>query len=125
MGDDQDSGLLLVRGPAQELDDLLPVLPVESAGRLVGEAESRVLDEGRPDGDTLLLAAGELSGAKACLLGEPELGQHFIDADSRFFRCRPAAPTQNDLQLLPRGKGREEIIALKNKAKVAETKRFL
>src|SRR5438034_11677358 len=67
---DEDRGLLLVRGPAKKLDDLLPMLPVECAGRLVGEAESWILDEGPADGHALLLAARELSGPQRGFLGQ-------------------------------------------------------
>ena len=53
------SGLELV----EDLVDLVAGLAVELAGRLVGEDDHRVLDQGPGDRDPLLLAARELPGA--------------------------------------------------------------
>src|SRR5271157_5334006 len=59
--DDQGRlGRLLHR--AEDPVDLVPRLGVELAGRLVGQHEQRLLDQGSGDGDALLLAAGELVG---------------------------------------------------------------
>ena len=48
---------------AEDLVDLVAGLGVELAGRLVGQDEHRLLDQGPGDGHALLLAAGELVGA--------------------------------------------------------------
>ena len=47
--------------PLQQSQDLLARLGVEIAGRLVGEQQRRVGDDGARDRDALLLAAGELA----------------------------------------------------------------
>ncbi len=64
------------------LDDALEHLPetfarvrVEIAGRLVGEEDSRLEEEGAGDGNALLFAARERLGAVMGPLGEPERGE--------------------------------------------------
>ena len=44
----------------QEVEDLVPGLAVEVAGRFITEQERRVRHDGTGDPDALLLAAGEL-----------------------------------------------------------------
>ena len=58
---DQDDGQpLLAVELLEHVEDLDAGARVEVAGRLVGEEEGGVVDEGAGDGDALLLAAGEL-----------------------------------------------------------------
>src|SRR6266511_4120471 len=60
---DQDDGLpAILAERAQQPDDLLAGRRVEVSGRLVGEHDPRLVPERPGDGDTLLLAAGELLG---------------------------------------------------------------
>ena len=65
---------------AQQRQDLDRALRVEIAGRLVGDDEVRVGDDGARDRDALLLAAGELRrrdgarGAASADRGERDLG---------------------------------------------------
>jgi hypothetical protein len=51
-----------VGGGVKQLDDLSAVRPIGGAGRLVGEAEGRLLDQGPSDGRPLLFAARQLAG---------------------------------------------------------------
>ena len=62
VGDDQERQAALAVQPAHQLDDLLGVLAVEVAGRLVGPDDRRVVDERAGDRHALALAAGELVG---------------------------------------------------------------
>ena len=60
---DNDKGLAeAVAEVEEEVVQLLLVLGVEGAGRLVGQDDSRVVDEGAGNGYALLLAARELGG---------------------------------------------------------------
>src|SRR3954447_12075774 len=57
----QDDGDPLLRVELLEhLEDLLARARIEVAGRLIGEQERGVIDQGPGDRDALLLAAGEL-----------------------------------------------------------------
>ena len=61
VGDDEHRGAGAV-DPVEQLHDPDRGHRVEVAGRLVGEQQRRVVDEGAGDRDALLLAAGELVG---------------------------------------------------------------
>ena len=56
----------------EEGQDLLRRAAVESAGRLVGEQEARVVHERPRDGDALLLSAGQLHGSVMRPIGEAD-----------------------------------------------------
>ncbi len=55
------------------------MLGVEVAGRLVGEDQLGLGDEGAGDRDALLLAARELAGAMARAMGDADLVHHLVD----------------------------------------------
>src|SRR5262249_20879932 len=122
--DDQDCGPALVGGAAQELHDLLAVVPVERARRLVGETEARVLDERTPNGDALLLAAGELSRSKVGLGPNAQLIEHEVRPAPGFSARHAFAPAQHHFQLLPGGERREEIETLENETEMLQTELF-
>ena len=62
---DHDDRLLeLAVEPLQQIERLLRVLRVEVTGRLVGDDDGRVGDDGTRDRDALLLAAGELAAMR-------------------------------------------------------------
>ncbi len=63
VGDDHDRATELVDRAAQKLEHLGGRGRVEVAGRLVGEDDCRLRDQGARDRDALLLAARELGGA--------------------------------------------------------------
>ena len=58
---------------AEDPVDLVAGLGVELAGRLVGQDEERLLDQGPGDRHALLLAAGELVGAVVEPVAEADL----------------------------------------------------
>jgi hypothetical protein len=62
VGDHDDGGVVFLRDLLQQADDLEPALGVERGGRFVGEDDRRLVGESTRDGDSLLLAAGELIG---------------------------------------------------------------
>src|SRR5262249_10350519 len=53
VGHHEDRGTI-ARGTVKKLDDLPAVSPVEGSSRFIGEAESRLLDQGPADRHTLL-----------------------------------------------------------------------
>ena len=56
------------------------MLGVEVAGRLVGEDQLGVADQGAGDGDALLLAARELARPVLGAVGDADLVHHRVDA---------------------------------------------
>ena len=74
VSDDNDRGTLLVES-VQQLEDRLAVHTVEVARRFVGKHDRGMSDERPGDGDTLTLAARQLSGASCGTLRKPYLAQ--------------------------------------------------
>jgi hypothetical protein len=72
---DHEDGVAFVVEFAEEANDFFLVGFVEVAGGLVGEDELGVIDEGAGDGDTLLLAAGKLSGEMLDAVGEADASE--------------------------------------------------
>src|SRR5579875_173402 len=79
----------------QQVDDLVPGVLVEVAGRLVGEHHPGLLDQGTGDRDPLLLAAGQFRWQMARPVGQPDAVQRG--------RCPPAAFRGPDAQRDQRG----------------------
>ncbi|GAA3241288.1 hypothetical protein GCM10020256_64160 [Streptomyces thermocoprophilus] len=77
MGDEQDGEAELPVEVAQQLEDGAGGLRVEGAGGLVGQQHLGVAGEGAGDADALLLAAGELGGVGARLVGEADEVEEF------------------------------------------------
>ena len=59
VGHHNDGAPLIVQ-PLKEGEDLLGGDRVQISGRFIGEDEIRIVDEAASDGDTLLLATGQL-----------------------------------------------------------------
>ena len=95
------------------------VLRVEVAGRLVGDEDGRVGDDGARDGDALLLAAGELPRVVVHAVVEAD----DVAAPSR--RARAARffeslrEQQRQLDVLERGEHRDQVVHLEDEADVA------
>ena len=73
----------------EQLHDLVAARAVEVAGRLVGDEEHRVGDDGAGDRHALLLAAGEFAGVWSSRPSSPTWPSAFM-AMSR--RSRPETP---------------------------------
>lgn len=67
---DHDDGVPLGVKAFEEFDDDSLIGGIEISGRLVGEEDGRVVDEGAGDADALLLASTELAGEVAGTVGE-------------------------------------------------------
>ena len=72
MGHDHQAGIELAVQLQHELEHVRCVHPVEIAGRLVGEHELRLGDQGASHRRALPLAAGELRGPVGEAFGEPD-----------------------------------------------------
>src|SRR4249919_1348636 len=72
VGHDQERQALLAVQPSHQRDDLLGVLAVQVARRLVGPDDRRVVDEGPRDRRTLALTARELVRNVRVPLAEPD-----------------------------------------------------
>jgi hypothetical protein len=124
MRDDQNGRVLIVSGGAQQLDDVLAVLPVEGGGRLIGEDEARLLDERSANRDTLLFTAGQLQRPQLCLFRQAEHVEHLSCFLAGFPERRAGAPAEDHFQLFAGGQGREEIVALEDETEVLEAEVF-
>ena len=62
VGGDQQRGVVLSAQLKQEVEDLGAGVGVQVAGRLIGQQQDGVVDQGVGDRDALLLPAGELVG---------------------------------------------------------------
>src|SRR6185503_11780312 len=90
-------------------------LAVEVAGRLVGDDQLRIGDEGARDCHALLLAAGELRGVVFRAVGEPDQAQRRGDV------LAPLAPgergeCERQLHVLERGQHRHQVVELEHEA---------
>ena len=120
VADQEQDGAAVVGGRVQQPDDLLAVAPVERAGRLVGEAEPRALEQGTPHGHALLLAAGELVGADVAAAAQAELVEHLGDAAAGLAARGALAPADDHLQLLAGRQRGEQVEALEDEAEVPQ-----
>ena len=71
--DDRDALVTVEAG--QQVHDLPAGLGVEIAGRLVGQQDGGLGDDGARDGDALLLAAGQLARRVIFAASQPDAGQ--------------------------------------------------
>ena len=75
VGDDDQRAAALLLLLAEQVEDLVAPFAVEVAGRLVGQQDDGILDQGPRDRHPLLLAAGELGRLVAQPVPEPDLAQ--------------------------------------------------
>src|SRR5438876_2331199 len=117
MGDDDDRHALTVQLDEQ-LHDRLSGVGVERAGRLVGEQEQRLVDDGARDRHALLLAARELIGQVVHAIAEADP----LERVDRFLAPRAAALAGVDhgqLDVLERRVARQQIERLEHEANLA------
>ena len=113
MRHDHEGATVLAVHAFHELEDLLGGLVVERARGLVAKDEARILDEGATDGAALLLAAGNLAWELVAMLPEAERAQEVLHGQgiAREVCC--------DLDVLPNGEVRHEVVELEDKAQLA------
>ena len=79
VGNHQNGLLVLSRHGLQQRQDFLAVFTVQIAGRLVRQNQCGPCNQSSANGDTLLLAAGELTGKMMTAFGQPQNIQQLID----------------------------------------------
>ena len=109
-----------VAAPGEEMaDDLLAGRGVEVPGRLVGEEEVRVVDEGAGDGHPLLLAARQFAGVVSQAVREPDGGELLAGPVERVGGARELARRGH---VLEGGHGGNEVERLEHDADVSPPK---
>jgi len=91
------------------------VFRVEIAGRLVGEQQRRVVHQRPRDGDTLLLASGELIRMVAQPVAEAHGLQRVGGALPALRGGHLARVEQRELDVLERGRAREQVESLETR----------
>ena len=99
----------------QQIHDLYARFAVERAGRLVGEQDVRVVDDGARDGHTLHLAAGHLVRRLVELVAQTDLFQR-LDGARTPLLARDARERQRELHVCQYTLVRDEVVALKDEA---------
>ncbi len=101
----------------KKFEHLLAGLAVEITGRLVGEQNRRLGDEGARESHALLFAAGELNRVVIEAIGQADACKEFARALRRF-RTR-AGQFGGQQDILFRGQRRDQLEGLKNEADLA------
>src|SRR6266511_3542498 len=101
---------------AHEVDDGLAGRRVEVRGRLVGEDEARVRDEGAGDRDALALAPGELARAVAGVLVEADRVEERLDPPPPLGLRERSLQEQRELDVLEDREDRDEVEGLEDEA---------
>src|SRR3990172_3345297 len=117
---DDDASALLLGDGSQQAHDLVPDLRVQVRGRLVGEDEGWVVDEGPADGDPLLLTARkllrqEVEPRSQIQLREDRLGLAAGDAPRR------AGQFGHDGDVLEDRQRREQVEVLEDEAEAPQS----
>ena len=118
VGRHQDRRLGLVVDLEEELHDLPAGGRVEVAGRLVGDDQSRLVNERAGDRDALLLATGELTGVLLELAGEAH-GLQRLGAPAADLPAGLAQHSQREGDVLVDGQPRKELEVLEDEADLA------
>src|SRR5437763_17048195 len=90
---------------------------MQIAGRLVGEDEFRIGDNGARDGDELLLSTGELIREEVFLADDAETIQHVSD-DSLALALLYVFIRERDFKILVHGQVIEQVVTLKDETDV-------
>src|SRR6185503_13358023 len=88
---------------------------VEMGGRLVGEEQRRLVDEGAGDGDALLLPAREVAGAVLHAVAEADALEQLTGAAPRVTSPRARRP-QGRGHVLERGEAGDQVEGLEHDA---------
>src|SRR5262249_27803868 len=65
--------------------------------------------------------AGKLRRLLVLLAAQAQEAEHLVRASARLAAAEPLAPAQDDLQLLPGGQGREQVVALEDEPAVPQS----
>ncbi len=115
---DDKNGVALVGEGAEEGHDFLAGFGVEVAGRLVGEDDGGLTDEGAGDGDALALAAGHFVGLVVDAVSEADIGQRF-EGGLAAFVGGDAGVNQGQFDIAEGGGAGQEVESLEDEADFA------
>ena len=119
VGDHEDGLVELAAGGAEHLEDGVGVFGVEVAGGLVGEDDGGAGDEGAGDGDTLLLASGELVGAVVETFADAEEAAEVVEeaaVEGLGGAGAEVGDLVSNLDVAHGGEGGEKVEALEDEA---------
>src|SRR5687768_6571431 len=115
---DHDDGFAEVAGErAEQVEDVGGGFPVEVAGRIVGDEQRRIRDEGAGDGDALFLAAGKLGGGVVAAIGKADKGEGGIDFFTTLLFGK-RGEKKREFDVFESGEDGDEVVELENVADV-------
>ena len=120
VGGEDEGGPVAPVHLAHQVDDVPAGLRVEVGGGLVGEHERRVGDQRPGHGHALPLAAGELAGAVAGVVGEPHRLEERVHPPSPLRGGHAPLQEQRELHVLEDGEHRHQVEGLEDEADVVE-----
>src|SRR5205814_1702352 len=104
------------------IENALARLQIEVAGRLVGQEEQRIGQQGPRDGHPLLLAAGELIRKMLRARRESQLAEETVRLLHRTLRLHSSDPPWHG-HVLQRRELRQQVMKLKDETDLAVPKR--
>jgi hypothetical protein len=119
---DHDAGaVLFVNQLGEGLHDLMGALGVEAGGRLVGQDNFRLVDQGAGDGDALLLTAGKLAGTVLEPFAQPQAVEQIAGALATL-PVELAVESQQQLDIFLSAEKGHQVVSLERKADVLPAK---
>ncbi|KAF1070114.1 MAG: hypothetical protein GAK45_00887 [Pseudomonas citronellolis] len=116
MGDQHDGQFQLAVDLGQQLQHLPGGLRVEGAGGFVAEQQFRAAGQGAGDADALFLAAGKLGRVFACVVGEADALEQFIDTGSDLRGAEAASELHRHGNVVGDGLGGQQVEVLEDHA---------
>src|SRR5262249_22629844 len=113
--DEHERGAVIADMRLKDLHDSGSVLAVEVAGRLIGKQQPRAIDKGAGDGNTLLLAAGQLAGQVFQAMPQADRIERLLCGPASLAPGSPAE-YQRQLNVRPCGPRGDEVERLEDHA---------
>ena len=123
---DQNNRIALAVQVFHEFHNFIAGLRIQVAGRLVGQDDGWIIDQGAGNGDALALSAGKLIGLVVHAFAQIDGGKRGLGALNAFVRGR-AAIDQGQLHVVQSRGAREQIERLKYEADffIADAREFV
>jgi len=119
VGHHQDGGLVVAVDGGEDVHDAVGCIDVEVAGGFVGKDYLGVVEQGSGDGDTLLLASGELVGELVGFAFEGDEAEDFVDATVDSFFVTPVCGAEHEAEVVFDCAFHKELEVLENDAHLA------
>lgn len=114
-----DGRMLLATDVVEKLHDIVTRLGIEISSRLVSKDDSRLVEQGASDDDTLLLAARQSIWHTVILGLQSYQLQHLTDALLAFLLIFPARSLEHKIEILRHGTVGHELEVLEDDAQPA------